>query len=413
MALAGACLAVVLFASQVQAAGSAVFHLDFAGTFGDVSGSAITTQVGSAVSLLPAGGPTLSGGTIDAASFAGDNTISPSGGLIPNEIKVPSNATFDALSNSAGSVVTWVKTAQDYQWNTILENLSFNETSGFELQTTFGWAGTFGSASGWGAGIGTSESVDPDHGLVSFNTGTAYSQFDIPVNRADPDDGIDTWCCQNSHFGDGDIADPVGKDLVTGVWTHVAYVWDNDTGNSTIYLDGVPGRETHDNTVSGYSPGDWTIGGTRSSLGGSLVNNSYFVPHPTTPNDLSRTLNGDLADFAMFDGVLTQTEIDQIIADGVSSLTGGGLAGDFDGDTDVDGSDFLQWQRDQTGNLSDWLNDYGMSASVATTTAATTSVPEPSGIALAIFGLGILASRRNSFYGFCTAELICLWIVAL
>jgi hypothetical protein len=51
------------------------------------------------------------------------------------------------------------------------------------------------------------------------------------------------------------------------------------------------------------------------------------------------------------------------------------LGGDFDHDGDVDGRDFLQWQRNPgVGNLGDWQANYG----VGTLTAASTAVPEPS-----------------------------------
>ncbi len=394
-ALGGLCLAMLLLTSQVQAAGSAIFHLDFDGSFNDISGSAITTTVGSAVSLTPGGGPTLSGGTIPSATFAGNDSLATSGGKIPNEILISGNATFDSLSNSSGSVATWLKTKKDYQWNTIFQSLTFGQTNGIEVSATFGWAGVFGSPSGWGAAGGSSETVDPDFGLVSFPTGSAWSQFDVPVNRADPADGTPTWCCQFGLFGDdanpADPLDPIGKNPVSGVWTHVAYVWDNDTGKSTTYLNGIPGRETQDVTVSGFTPGDWTIGGTRSHLGGDISSHTYFAADTLNPNDLSRTLNGDLADFAVFDGVLTQAEIDQIMADGVSGL-GAGLTGDFDSDGDVDGSDFLAWQRNQSvGLLSDWETNFGTAAGVASVAA----VPEPTGVALVLLGLGLLVSQRN------------------
>jgi hypothetical protein len=54
-------------------------------------------------------------------------------------------------------------------------------------------------------------------------------------------------------------------------------------------------------------------------------------------------------------------------------------AGDFNHDGAVDGADFILWQRDNTtGSLSDFLTNYGNSAS-----AAASAVPEPTAFALA------------------------------
>ncbi|MBA4106252.1 MAG: hypothetical protein C0485_10880 [Pirellula sp.] len=53
--------------------------------------------------------------------------------------------------------------------------------------------------------------------------------------------------------------------------------------------------------------------------------------------------------------------------------------GDFDQDGDVDGQDFLVWQRNTAvGNLADWQNNFG----AGSLTAASTAVPEPGGIFL-------------------------------
>ena len=49
--------------------------------------------------------------------------------------------------------------------------------------------------------------------------------------------------------------------------------------------------------------------------------------------------------------------------------------GDFDGDGDVDGRDFLAWQRNpELGDLADWLSAYGSNSLQAANSAA---VPEP------------------------------------
>ncbi|MEQ8616232.1 MAG: hypothetical protein RIB44_06530 [Lacipirellulaceae bacterium] len=56
------------------------------------------------------------------------------------------------------------------------------------------------------------------------------------------------------------------------------------------------------------------------------------------------------------------------------------LQGDFDRDNDVDGIDFLLWQRDPSvGLLSDWESNYGIPANVAAAAVA----PEPSSMLLA------------------------------
>jgi hypothetical protein len=68
-----------------------------------------------------------------------------------------------------------------------------------------------------------------------------------------------------------------------------------------------------------------------------------------------------------------------------------GQPGDFDGDGDVDGRDFLAWQRDPgIGNLADWQNNYG-----AGSLAAIGSVPEPAGLALLALALVPVACGRK------------------
>lgn len=77
----------------------------------------------------------------------------------------------------------------------------------------------------------------------------------------------------------------------------------------------------------------------------------------------------------------------------VLTFTGAGQPGDFDGDGDVDGRDFLVWQRNPgVGSLADWQNNYGFPP----LTAAGTAVPEPSSLVLlTIACLGLLRRQRN------------------
>ncbi len=72
---------------------------------------------------------------------------------------------------------------------------------------------------------------------------------------------------------------------------------------------------------------------------------------------------------------------------------GAGVAGDFDGDNDVDGADFLKWQRDSgdAAELALWETNFGTTAAAA----AVASVPEPATGLLLVVGLGLLAARRR------------------
>ena len=69
--------------------------------------------------------------------------------------------------------------------------------------------------------------------------------------------------------------------------------------------------------------------------------------------------------------------------------------GDFDGNGVVNGHDFLNWQRDPSvGSLADWEANYG---TVATLSASSAAVPEPTTSALALAALCLAMSRRRYF----------------
>jgi hypothetical protein len=93
-----------------------------------------------------------------------------------------------------------------------------------------------------------------------------------------------------------------------------------------------------------------------------------------------------------------------------STVSGGGVSSDFDGDLDVDGADYLTWQRGvglqgtasfadgdanadfnvDRGDLAYWKGQFELSS------AAAAAVPEPATACLAIGGAMLLGRRRQS-----------------
>ncbi len=99
-------------------------------------------------------------------------------------------------------------------------------------------------------------------------------------------------------------------------------------------------------------------------------------------------------DLLIAGGVITTSESDPLSVeivnvDGIDftqvSAAGAGLPGDFDGDGDVDGADFLTWQRGFPGtfdasDLAEWQGAYGAPPVAAAT------VPEPTSLILTLSG---------------------------
>lgn len=77
----------------------------------------------------------------------------------------------------------------------------------------------------------------------------------------------------------------------------------------------------------------------------------------------------------------------------VTLLSVSSLPGDFDADGDVDGRDYLTWQRDpNVGSLNAWKANYGSSLE---SPGNLTAVPEPATTAMLILGLIASAWRRS------------------
>lgn len=80
-------------------------------------------------------------------------------------------------------------------------------------------------------------------------------------------------------------------------------------------------------------------------------------------------------------------------------LTPPALPGDFDADSDVDGDDYLMWQRGEVSNppdavdLANWEQNYNSNSGLA---SQSTSVPEPTTCALfGVAAIVVISSQRN------------------
>ncbi len=123
--------------------------------------------------------------------------------------------------------------------------------------------------------------------------------------------------------------------------------------------------------------------------------------------DLGNVLSGERLDtvdgsgsFLVNYGSTSTFDPTQIVLSNFLLAGGGNFAGDFDSDGDVDGADFLAWQRGESttplsiNDLVNWQTNYGSGSNAL---AANHAVPEPS--ALAILSTLVVAAcflRRNS-----------------
>jgi hypothetical protein len=113
--------------------------------------------------------------------------------------------------------------------------------------------------------------------------------------------------------------------------------------------------------------------------------------------------NGILVSIGQTDDTPTSLAHDGTLAfrlaftDGTSGLFTASLefTADFDSDGDVDGRDFLKWQRGESpsplsaGDLADWQQNYG----VGSLTATSVAVPKPG--SLALLGIFIMATPHR------------------
>lgn len=111
---------------------------------------------------------------------------------------------------------------------------------------------------------------------------------------------------------------------------------------------------------------------------GNLVNTFAGLPDGSRVN----TIGGNGSFEIDYDYVNKRVVLSNFLA---------GIAGDFDGDGDVDGRDFLVWQRNPSvDDLSDWQTNYG----VGSFNTANVAVPEPGTLLLSTLAALAWLARR-------------------
>jgi hypothetical protein len=187
--------------------------------------------------------------------------------------------------------------------------------------------------------------------------------------------------------------------------------------NGQISVGSSPGFATID-TFTQTVGGEWKV-----DLGGTLAGTEHDQLDITNTATLAGILDvsliggfspvtGDLFDIisaslitGVFDTLSLPVLSSSLVWDLADLYTTGELlvslsplASDFDEDGDVDGFDFLTWQRGgsptplSSGDLSDWQTNYG---TVAPLSAASAVVPEPSALLLGLMASLAGISRRR------------------
>ena len=174
-----------------------------------------------------------------------------------------------------------------------------------------------------------------------------------------------------------------GTDNWFGLWKRSGsdrfhFRWANN-GGSTISadFDSTISADTWYHVVGTLGPDG--SGGTEARVYLNGISDKDPVSNPDLPtatsgittigenNDGNEAFEGSIDDVRIYNRALTATEVADLTPPS-SLLAGPAFSADFDGDDDVDGSDFLAWQRGvgvgsstsgAVADLSDWESQYG------------------------------------------------------
>lgn len=321
--------------------------------------------------------------------------------------------------------------------NRLPDGTAVTISSGAALNLSQGITETIGSLSGSGSML-FSHNAGAHLRVGADNTDTTFSGNIGRFNGGDGQltkigTGTLTLSGDNTYTGGTTIdGGTLLSNNITGSATGIGAITVNDGGTlgGTGFVAGMTTVMTGGTIAPGVSPGLLTVEdivfSTGSSLnieiGGLVAGSEFDVLEVGASATLGGALNIDLLDLG--NGLFAPSlgnSFEIVIANSLSGAfdsilgvqLGGGLmfdivygasnvtlevilAGDFDADGDVDGADFLAWQRNPSiGVLSDWQANFGMTAPLSATSSI--AIPEPGSVLLLAMSGGLLILGQRPF----------------
>ena len=227
--------------------------------------------------------------------------------------------------------------------------------------------------------------LDSENDWIGFQ-GLEFDEFDFNVDIPNPGFALDP---DGFKAGTGDS--------INDGWLAIRD-WGVKSAGVVTFPNSVTGPEWNGN-FNWYNRPAYVSTNSSGGYDGEYGFKTEFTVSPAQVGQVLTFEIGNREAYGVIDGFLfiedndvdlldmyTQAEVDAVLPIA--------LAGDFDGDGDVDGDDFLAWQRNPSlGSLNVWRTDYGLPAAV---NAAV--IPEPSSAVLFLGLCSILVFRgRISF----------------